>query len=408
MKMSRQISSTEPVVAKTIEKFIQCPNCHVDLHRMRHLCFKDDPTLVKIIDAYYDGSLRTVKIAVGTHRYSKLRIKDGEVIQDVYDDAKEKKLCPKIRCDYPEHVPNSPEWNAARERSLLATQKCQPHLFENGALKMPIDNGERCWHCENHMLHKCTCGFRGKPVPEKSLIVDDDDPSTWDKTPLPRFLEAQNRNTQRYFSPYISDRPEIFNRHFELGVAQAGNNNRRRRAPRKKQSHMPKNFATAIQVKCRPEPGINHPRPHQQKWVRFIYSGVASTTQSITPSLLLQQDAADWGISLYRYNNIRVLRGRVWTPALLDAVAPLLVSTVNVSIFAISTPAGSNPAELQLSSDNRPTTTGHFTKPIAWVWSKVDQARPINSSTAVLVSITPDANFVAGEIIVDIEFIGIN
>jgi hypothetical protein len=387
MKMTHQISSTEHRVSA---KFC-CPNCKTDLYRLRHLCFQDEPVLLEIIDAYLEGRIKTIKLTGDEpHKYVKMRFREKsagitECYDDEYTDEKEYKSC-NFTCGLPIHTPGDPAYEAEEERKLASTRKCQPRFFDEYGNRIP------------HGL----LGLDWRHLPVGTKVTCD----CFYCTTLHR--PDKCRDGIAYVNDFLRKRETVLK---EAGLAQAGQaKTRRRRLPRPKSMHLPRNFASAIETKCRFEPGINHPRPHQQKWQRYLLNAPAGVNNlPITPLLITTADAQDWAVvgGNLRYGVVRFLRGRVWMSAMSDPAAPYLLSQTVITVNTVQLSPG--PAQLQLTTDNRAQTIGHFGRPLSWVWSKVDQSRTLNATSVVtLFNIATDANFPGGEIVIDVEFVGVD
>jgi len=402
-KMMAQLSAPPSLSFRPIVK-IHCPNCNADLNRLRHICLEEYPALQKIIDGFFDGTLVTAKIATGVkHRYSKIRISYPDFparpifTQDVFDDKQEIKgnrtpldwTCTAGKC----------ENEACREyndddRKLAALKQCQPEQYaeamrlRNNKEQGIIDFETLCWECENGFSHKCQCGQRAN---------------------LHDIAVARNKLRKQNV---LSCRHEIAtcqpNRHERATCQSGGRKPRRRRLPRKKM-HLPKNMATAIEVRCKSEPPDNKPRPHASKWVRILL-GLGSGVQSfvLSPNAIVTQDQADYGTSSLRWSALRVLRARVYPSTNVNTTAPnFVVTDLTVEVYGIAaaTSVTSTP-QLSLVTSTRGTPLGHFSRALSWVWSKVDQSVTLGATTAIkLALIATDANYVGGEIIIDVEVV---
>lgn len=346
---------------------------------------------MEIIDAYVEGKIKTIKYSGDRpHEYVKVRFRNTsasttEVVEEAFIDQREYKSCD-LTCGLPIHTPGDPAYDAEQERKHASTRQCQPTFFDEFGNRIPKGLLNTDWrHLPVGTLATCDC------MHCKILHRPD-----------------KCRDGIPYVNDFLRKREAMLR---ERGVAQAGQSKtRRRRLPRPKSMHLPRNFASAIETKCRLEPGVNHPRPHQQKWQRYLLNAPpAAGTYPITPLLITTADAQDWNVvgGNLRYGIVRFLRGRVWMSAMSDPAAPFLLSETVVTVNTPQVTSGT--AQLQLKTDNRAQTIGHFSRPISWVWSKVDQSRTLAASSAVSIfTIATDLNFPGGEIVIDVEFIGVD
>jgi len=407
LKMMAQLSAPPSLSFRPSVK-INCPNCNANLNRLRHICLEEYPALQKIIDGFFDGTLVTAKIATGIkHRYSKIRITYPDFparpvfTQDTFDDKQEIKnkhgdldpSCLSGKCENEA----CREYNDA-DRKLAAYKQCQPEQYAEAMLLREkreqgiIDLDTLCWECDHGFSHKCTCGQRAN-------MYD--------------IIQARERLRKHEVA---SCRPllgsTIRSSKHEIATCQSGGRKpRRRRLPRK--ARLPKNMATAIEVRCKSEPSDNNPRPHMSKWVRILV-GLAAGAQNyvLAPNQITNQDQADYSTSSPRWNSMRVLRARVYPSVNVNTAAPnFVVTDLSVLVYGLTTGTGASTAQsqLQLVSSNRGTVTGHFSRALAWVWSKVDQAIILNAGSGNrLVLIQTDSNYVGGEIIIDVEVVFVN
>jgi len=409
-KMMAQLSAPPSLSFRPLVK-IHCPNCNADLNRLRHICLEEYPALQKIIDGFFDGTLVTAKIATGIkHRYSKIRISYPDFParpvfkQDVFDDKQEIKGN-RTPLDYT-CIAGKCENEACRvyndeERKLAAFKQCQPQQYADAMeLKAKRESGivdlsSLCWECENGFSHKCQCGQRADL---HTIQVA--------KAKLRREQYAKGEIPIPHKTPW-AELP-LSSRH-EIAICQSGGRKpRRRRLPRKK-THLPKNMATAIEVRCRSEPPDNKPRPHMSKWVRILVNLVAGATSYVlNPSAIAVQDQNDYVTSGIRWSALRLLRARVYPSVNADTTAPFVVTDLTVQVYGLTgttTSAGASP-QLNLVTTTRGSPLGHFSRALSWVWSKVDQAviLPTSAGTKLALILT-DSNYTGGEIIIDVEVV---
>jgi len=411
-KMMAQLSAPPSLSFRPIVK-IHCPNCNADLNRLRYICLEEYPALQKIIDGFFDGTLVTAKIATGVkHRYSKIRISYPDFparpvfTQDVFDDKQEIKgnnpakpldwTCTSGKCENEACRVYNDE-----DRKLAAFKQCQPQQYaEAMEIKAKRENGiidlaTLCWECENGFSHKCQCGQRADTY---SIHLA--------KAKLRREQYAKGEIPIPKKTPWME--LPLSCRHEEAICQSGGRKPRRRRLPRRKM-HLPKNMATAIEVRCKSEPPDNKPRPHASKWVRILL-GLGSGVQSfvLSPNAIVTQDQADYGTSSLRWSALRVLRARIYPSTNVNTTAPnFVVTDLTVEVYGIAaaTSVTSTP-QLSLVTSTRGTPLGHFSRALSWVWSKVDQSVTLGATTAIkLALIATDANYVGGEIIIDVEVV---
>lgn len=302
MKMAQQSAPPSIESFRSTEKCIQCPNCSADLFRMRHLCFKDDPMLLRIIEAYMDKTIRYVRIAVpdkphiSEHidfvqpnlRYDNNAQWAGIDISTTVAPCKwEIKHCEDRSCKWPTHDRNNPAYAAEIERVAEARKRCQP---EHRNLT-PTSYEDCCFVCRNGLvgLGSCTCGAMGR-------------------FPKPQALCADLRVPGSMMSHLV-----------EAARAQAGT--RRRRLPRKKRGNaesfsqrlVPISHKTSLRKL--PEYIQN---PPVYRTIRWTVVGTGSG-QSPTFLTFTNIDSGAYNVSVARYSSVRLLNLKVYFQVAADS-----------------------------------------------------------------------------------------
>jgi hypothetical protein len=303
-----------------------CDTCGACTCRNRHLCYADDPILNEIIDAFLEGTVRTVKIKKpGAYTYKKFNFSlCGDVHQvrtEVYVDSKEEKYA-----TYSDRLAASfEEQSELRAKKWESTLKCQPWK----ACVKPKDH--TCWYCQNHFEWKC----QWKP-----------NECDW-KNQLVSMAEIQGD--------------------FNLVAAQGGKG-RRRPFPRGNR----KGLVTAKEMRAitpirrnPPYPTNRNLQPGFSKVVRQVANFVTGAAVNFTAAGVFGQDAADYGVASRGWSSMRIIMVRIWGPDQMPAGTPEIL----VQVAAGAVHSSSIPNMFQLSAVGDPANTT-FRPCVAWKYGK--------------------------------------